>query len=75
MATATIRDFQELPAILTLKDIQDVLGICKSKVYELAHTEGFPIVLFVLLIRLPRDRFLAWLDAQAGVQERNDDQI
>lgn len=65
MATATIRDLQELPAILTMKHIQDVLGICKPKVYELAHTEGFPVVKLGRAFRVPREAFLRWLDEQA----------
>ena len=46
MATTTIRDVQDLPAVLTMRHVQDVLGICKPKAYELAHTAGFPVVKF-----------------------------
>jgi len=41
MATATVKDVQALPAVLTMKHVQAVLGISKPKTYELAHTRGF----------------------------------
>lgn len=69
MATATIKDIQELPAVLTMKDIQAVLGISKPKTYELAHTRGFPVVKFGKALRVPHDSFLRWLNAQEAQEE------
>jgi excisionase family DNA binding protein len=69
MPTATVRDIQELPAVLTMKDVQDVLGICKPKAYELAHTQGFPVVKIGRTFRVPKTAFLRWLEEQAGEQE------
>jgi excisionase family DNA binding protein len=69
MATATVIDVAGLPAVLTLKHVQDVLGISRPKTYELAHTRGFPAVRFGRAIRVPREAFLRWLERQAGVEE------
>jgi excisionase family DNA binding protein len=69
MATATVIDVAGLPAVLTLKHVQEVLGISRPKTYELAHTRGFPAVRFGRAIRVPREAFLRWLDQQAGVEE------
>ena len=66
MASATIKDPQQLPAVLTMKHVQDVLGICKPKAYELAHQAGFPVVRFGRTLRVPREAFLRWLEKQAG---------
>jgi excisionase family DNA binding protein len=57
---------EELPLVLTMQDIQEITGLSKPKVYQLAHTRGFPVVRFGRALRVPRDRFLAWLDVQAG---------
>jgi len=60
---------EELPLVLTMKHLQAITGLSKPKVYELAHTHGFPVVRFGRAIRVPREAFLRWLEAQAGVQE------
>ena len=70
MATATVIDVAGLPAVLTLKHVQEVLGISRPKTYELAHTRGFPVMRFGRAIRVPREAFLRWLEQQAGVEER-----
>jgi excisionase family DNA binding protein len=67
MAIATVIDVAGLPAVLTLKHVQDVLGISRPKTYELAHTRGFPAVRFGRAIRVPREAFLRWLEQQAGM--------
>lgn len=69
MSTANVSDIQGLPAVLTMKHIQDVLGLSRPKIYELTHTQGFPVVRFGRAIRVPRDRFLKWLNEQASGQE------
>ena len=69
MATATVIDVAGLPAVLTLKHVQEVLGISRPKTYELAHTRGFPAVRFGRAIRVPREAFLRWLERQASVEE------
>jgi excisionase family DNA binding protein len=66
MAAATVRDLDDLPAVLTIKHVQDVLGICRPKAYELAHTEGFPALRILRTIRVPKDAFRRWLNEQAG---------
>jgi excisionase family DNA binding protein len=66
MTAKTVRDFADLPLVLTMKNIQDVLQICRPKTYELAHTEGFPVVKLGRNFRVPRDAFLRWLNEQAG---------
>jgi excisionase family DNA binding protein len=69
MSAATVRDVESLPLVLTLRHVQDVLGISRPKVYELAHTRGFPVVRFGRTIRIQREAFLRWLEQQAGVEE------
>lgn len=63
------RQYDALPFVLKMKDIQQITGLSKPKVYELAHTRGFPMVRFGRAIRVPREAFLQWLDQQIGVQE------
>lgn len=62
----------ELPLVLTMRQIQEIIGLSRPKVYELAHTRGFPVIRFGRALRVPRDSFLRWLDQQAGGQGDND---
>ena len=43
-----------------------MLGVSRIKGYELAHSEGFPAMRLGRKLLIPRDRFLAWIDQQAG---------
>jgi excisionase family DNA binding protein len=69
MPVDPMSDVVTLPPVLTMKDVQDYLGISRPKTYELAHTRGFPTVRFGRAIRVPREAFLRWLERQAGVGE------
>ena len=69
MANATVTDIEALPAVLTMKNVQNILGISKTKTYELPHTEGFPVVRFGRSLRVPKAAFLRWLESQAGKLE------
>jgi excisionase family DNA binding protein len=52
----------ELPVVLTIKQLREVLQISRPKAYELAHQAGFPSVRFGRTIRIPRDALLRWLE-------------
>jgi excisionase family DNA binding protein len=61
MPSASVRDIQSLPAILTVEQLQDFLGISRPKAYELVHTKGFPTVRIGRAIRVPREALMQWL--------------
>ncbi len=69
MPIATITDVSGLPAVMTMRHVQEILGISRVKSYELANTHGFPLVRIGRAMRVPREAFLRWLDQRAGVQE------
>ena len=51
---------------LTVEEAAKMLGVNRIKGYELAHSEGFPAMRLGRKLLIPRDRFLAWIDEQAG---------
>lgn len=51
---------------LTVEEAAKLLGVSRIKGYELAHSEGFPAMRLGRKLLIPRDRFLAWIDQQAG---------
>ena len=66
MPSATVTDVQALPAVLTVEQVQKILGISRVKAYELVHTAGFPTIRIGRAIRVPREALMRWLDEQKG---------
>jgi len=66
MPKGTVTDVDERPLVLTMRHVQAIIGCHKDRAYALAHTKGFPTVRLGKSIRVPRDRFFAWLNAQAA---------
>jgi excisionase family DNA binding protein len=65
MPKGTVKDAQDLPLVLTIRHVQEVLGCAKDVAYRLPHMKGFPSVRIGKSIRVPRDAFLRWLNEQA----------
>lgn len=69
MSTCSFMNAEELPMIMTSKDVKNLLGINHNGVYELMRKPGFPSVrVSERRIIIPRDRFLKWLDDSADQQ-------
>jgi len=49
---------------LTVREVQEMLGISKSGVYRLLHTEGFPALKIGNLVKVRRTELEVWLEAQ-----------
>ena len=59
MKRSKYNSFNELPLMLTVQDVADVLGIGLAHAYEVAHRKDFPTI-------VPRDKFMAWIEEQAA---------
>ena len=66
MRKSKYRSFEELPLMLTVQDVADVLGIGLAHAYEVAHRKDFPTITLGSRIIVPRDRFMEWIDQQAA---------
>jgi len=64
MPSATVTDVQALPAVLTVEQVQQILGISRVKAYELANTAGFPTIRLGRAIRVPKESLLRWMNEQ-----------
>jgi excisionase family DNA binding protein len=69
MSVATITDLDALPAVLTMRHVQQILGVSRVTAYELTHRHGFPVIRLGRSIRVPRAALIRWMDQQAGAQE------
>ena len=71
MAHPAVTNADMLPLLLTMKHVQGITGLSKARAYELAHSQGFPLVRFGRSMRVPKDAFLHWLHEQAGKESGN----
>ena len=58
-------DYDALPLILDVTDIQGIMGISRASAYELVHTPGFPVVHSGRLIKISKKAFLIGWTAAA----------
>ena len=63
------RSAGNIPDYLTVKDLKEYLHLSQSAAYALTHRKDFPICRFGGTIRIPRDPFLAWVDANTRIPD------
>ena len=56
------KNYDELPLMLSVYDVAEVLGISKSSAYVLAKEKGFPTLKIGARVVIPRDRFIEWIN-------------
>lgn len=64
MRTIAVKRKEELPLVLTPMDIAAILGISRNTSYEILHSKDFPVFKVGKQYRIPRDKFLHWMEAQ-----------
>jgi excisionase family DNA binding protein len=69
MAISTVTDWNDLPVLLNIRHIIDVMGVSRDTAYNLIYQRGFPAMRVGKQIRVPKDRFRRWLDEQTGEDE------
>ena len=63
MKQSIYKNKHELPMFMSVQDMITLLGLSRTKAYELVGKEGFPKLNIVPgRIIIPRDKLLAWLD-------------
>jgi predicted DNA-binding transcriptional regulator AlpA len=55
------KNLEELPAVLDVKDVKEVLGIGRRQAYELVNSDEFHTVKVGRTIKVSKSVFLNWL--------------
>lgn len=58
--------YDDLPLMLSVPDVAQVLGISRAGAYELAHSRAFPSMKVGSRIIVPKNKFLLWIEKQCG---------
>ena len=62
---STIKNYDELPLYLNALDISKLLGVSKSKAYELMSRNERPSIKLGGRVLVEREKFINWLDKKA----------
>ena len=57
---------EDLPAVLSAKDISRYLGISKANSYQLMDSNGFPTLRIGKRKLVPKDKFLIWINSNSN---------
>ena len=61
-----VTDPSQLPMALNAKQVAAVLGISRAGAYNLMRSEGFPTLRVGNRMIVPKDKLIAWINAQIG---------
>ncbi len=62
----TVCSYDQLPVALNADQVAAVLGISRAGAYNLMRSEGFPTLRVGNRMIVPKDKLIAWINAQIG---------
>ena len=60
------KSYDDLPLMLSVPELTDVLGISRASAYELVKSKGFPALYIGNRIVIPKDNLIAWIKCNTG---------
>ena len=64
MKKETFKSYEDLPLMLSVPEMATALGISRAGAYELARSEGSPVLRIGNRIVIPKDKLQEWVDKQ-----------
>ena len=55
------KSYDDLPLMLSVPELTDVLGISRASAYELVKIKGFPALHIGNRILIPKEELIAWI--------------
>lgn len=56
------KNFDELPVVLSVKELKEFLGISRAGAYQLLHRAYFPTLHVASRLLVAKDKLLAWME-------------
>ena len=56
------KDYEDLPGVLSVKELKDYLGIARAGAYQLLHREDFPTLHVASRLLVAKDKLLIWME-------------
>ena len=67
-----LNSYEDLPLVLDVADIQQIMGILRASAYELVHTPGCPAFRSGRLIKVSKTAFFEWMAKGSETVPRSD---
>ena len=64
MKKSIYKSYDELPLLLNVKQLANLLGVSDSSVYELIQEDGFPSLRIGKRIVIPQEELRVWISAR-----------
>lgn len=62
------KNWESLPALLSVRQFQELTGFGRVRCYELCNSKNFPALRIGRTIRINRDGLRRWIEQQTGGQ-------
>jgi len=59
------KSVEDMPAFMTPADLSKIMRISRNGAYALVHSEGFPSIQVGKQYRIPKNKFILWLNTAA----------
>ena len=56
------KNYEDLPGVLSVKELKDYLGISRAGAYQLLHREDFPTLHVASRLLGAKDKLLIWME-------------
>ena len=56
------KNYDDLPSVLSVKELKDFLGISRARAYQLLHREDFPTLHVASRLLVAKEKLLAWME-------------
>ena len=56
------KDYEDLPGVLSVKELKEYLGISRAGAYQLLHREDFPTLHVASRLLVAKDKLLIWME-------------
>ena len=63
------KSFDDLPIMLSVNQLANVLGISRTRSYDLVRSKGFPSITIGSRIVIPKDELMIWIQNQLNSKE------
>ncbi|MEE1057516.1 MAG: helix-turn-helix domain-containing protein [Acutalibacteraceae bacterium] len=60
------KNYDELPLMLSVKELATVLRVSRTSAYELTKTKGFPSIKIGSRVVIPKEKLIEWIDKNTG---------
>jgi len=60
------KSYDDLPLMLSVPELTDVLGISRASAYELVKIKGFPALHIGNRILIPKEDLISWIRRNTG---------